>query len=129
MQQSAPYAQPYEKPNGNGQMAYSGKPDAQYFAPTRPKFNDLWAAVLFYANIAAFIAVAVISLRAYAQTNGNRGAAGLGTKGQSITFDRSAAYLFSIVSGAGLVFSILALMIVRAFTKIILEVRRATRAR
>ena len=80
------------------------------------------AALLFWANIAAFIAVAVISLRAYAQTNGNRGAAGLGTKGQSITFDRSTAYLFAIISGAGLVFSILSLMIVRAFTKIILEI-------
>jgi len=37
--------------------------------------------------MAAFIAVAVISLRAYALTNSNRGAS-LGGKGNSITFDR-----------------------------------------
>lgn len=41
MQQSAPYAQPHEKPNGNGQIGYN-KPDTQYFAPARPRWNDLW---------------------------------------------------------------------------------------
>jgi len=44
MQPSAPYAeqQHYEKPDGNGQMAYGGKPEAQYFAPAKPKAHDLW---------------------------------------------------------------------------------------
>ena len=35
---------------------------------------------------------------------------------------RSTAYLLAIISGAALVFSIVLLLIVRAFTKIILEI-------
>ncbi|GAA5850007.1 hypothetical protein JCM9279_004880 [Rhodotorula babjevae] len=86
----------------------------------KPKWNDLIFALLFLAQLGAFIAVAVISLRALpASEDGG----GLGnSNGSSVTLNASMAWLLSIICGAGLAFSVLLLILVRAFTKVILEI-------
>ena len=41
----------------------------QTFTIDRPKYNDIWAAVLFILTFLGFIAVSVLSIRGYATTN------------------------------------------------------------
>ncbi|GAA5998454.1 Pns1p [Rhodotorula paludigena] len=93
------------------------------FEDAKPKWNDLWAALLFIAQLGGFIAIAVISLRALPASEGT---GGLGnSNGSADTLNASVAWLLSIVCGAGLVFSIGLLALVRAFTKVILEITLA----
>ncbi|GAA5987189.1 hypothetical protein JCM11641_006053 [Rhodosporidiobolus odoratus] len=111
-----------------GQQKYNAPPPPQQqqqygmgdkFAPVKPKFNDIIFALLFLAQLGAFIAISVVSLRALPASQGS---GGLGQNGgTAVTLNSSTAYLLAIICGAGLVFSILLLGLVRAFTKIILE--------
>jgi len=117
MNGSSPYA-PNAAPPQNKLEAEGFRTDK---LNPKPKWNDLIFAILFYAQFGAFIAVSVIALRALAQTGGQR-SGGLGDTGSSITIDRSVAYLFALIAAAALVLSIIFLMIVRAFTKVIIEV-------
>ncbi|GAA6040564.1 hypothetical protein JCM8097_005466 [Rhodosporidiobolus ruineniae] len=123
--QAANYYQ--ESQAGGGQQKYNPPPPQQQqqfgmgekFAPPKPKFNDLIFALLFLAQLAGFIAVSVIALRALPSS---RNTGGLGSSGGSaITLNESTAWLLSIICGAALVFSSILLVIVRAFTKFILE--------
>ena len=73
MQPSQPYAPPPQQQQQQQYMA----PDKEgqridKFAPAKPKWNDLFFALLFYAQFAAFIAISVISLRALSNTGSNR---------------------------------------------------------
>lgn len=83
------------------------------------RWNDLVFAVLFIAQFLGFVAVSVIALRALGASNDT---GGLGDVGNSITLNSGTAYLLAIIAGAALVFSVILLLIVRAFTKIILEI-------
>jgi hypothetical protein len=100
-------------------------------ARVQPKWNDLIFLLLFVrrplprrhcidlaqlAQFFGFIALSVISLRGLAQTSTSR-SAGLGSRGSSITLDRSTAYLFSIISGMGLLLSLIYLFLVKTFTR------------
>ncbi|GAA5981605.1 hypothetical protein JCM5350_008046 [Sporobolomyces pararoseus] len=86
----------------------------------KPKWNDLIFALLFLAQLGAFIAISVVSLRALPASENTGGLGNSG--GTAVTFNSSFAWLLSIICGAGLVFSIILLVIVRMFTKIILEI-------
>ncbi|GAA6023160.1 hypothetical protein JCM11491_003283 [Sporobolomyces phaffii] len=90
------------------------------FDDTKPKFNDLIFAFIFLAQLGAFIAISVVSLRALPASEGTGGLGNPG--GSAVTLNSSVAWLLSIICGAALVFSIILLVIVRAFTKIILEI-------
>jgi hypothetical protein len=72
------------------------------------------------AQLGAFIAISVISLRALPASEGTGGLGNSG--GTAVTLNSSVAWLLSIICGAALVFSIFLLVLVRAFTKIILEI-------
>ncbi|GAA5888558.1 hypothetical protein JCM6882_008996 [Rhodosporidiobolus microsporus] len=93
------------------------------FAPVKPKFNDLIFALLFLAQLAGFVAISVIALRALPASSDTGGIGDTG--GTAITLNRSTAFLLAIICGAALVFSAILLGIVRAFTKIILEITLA----
>ncbi|BGP17741.1 hypothetical protein JCM10213_005322 [Rhodosporidiobolus nylandii] len=109
--------QTYQPPPPQKQGQYDM---GEKFEPVKPRFNDLIFALLFLAQLGAFIAISVVSLRALPSSSDD---GGLGQNGgSSITLNSSTAYLLAIICGAALVFSILLLMIVRAFTKIILEI-------
>ncbi|BGP33441.1 pH nine-sensitive protein 1 [Rhodotorula toruloides] len=89
------------------------------FDDVKPKFNDVIFAFLFLAQLGAFIAISVISLRALPASEGS---VGLGQSGgTATTLNASTAWLLAIISGTALVLSILLLVLVRLFTKIILE--------
>lgn len=107
------------------------------FADSHARWNDLIFALLFLAQLGAFIAVAVISLRGLnLSTTANR----LGSSGgNSITLNTSTAYLLSIIAAVGFVLSskfisttcattalisspVFLLILVRLFTTVILEV-------
>jgi hypothetical protein len=73
-QQQAPPPQQYpQQPPQYGQQPYTGNGEKigfeQTFTIDRPKYNDIWAAVLFLLTFAGFIAVSVLSIRGYATSN------------------------------------------------------------
>lgn len=130
MAPSSTYAQPQQQYQPQPQTQGGGFNKQQWsndygqknekFQEVKPKWNDLIFAILFWVQLLGFIALSVISLRAIGKSESG---GGLGqTGGTSITLDLSTAYLLAIIAGAGLVFSILLLLLVRAFTKIILEI-------
>jgi hypothetical protein len=70
---SQQYQQPFEPPS---QKKY--EPDGswqfdQAFKVEKPKWNDLWAGILFLIVSAGFVVVAGISLQGYAATRGQNG--------------------------------------------------------
>ncbi|KDE06164.1 hypothetical protein MVLG_03446 [Microbotryum lychnidis-dioicae p1A1 Lamole] len=102
---------------GNGKYSQDYGDKTQKFDAIKPKFNDIFFAIFFVAQMLGFIAVAVLVLRAV-----NVRADSLGNPGNSITLNLSTSYLLACIAGAGFVFSIILLGIVRAFTTIILEI-------
>ncbi|KAM0786598.1 hypothetical protein ACM66B_002052 [Microbotryomycetes sp. NB124-2] len=119
--------QPYYNGNtggGEGKWQQQWSQDygnkTQKFDTMKPKWNDLIFALLFIAQFLGFVAISIIALRALGDSNGGTELGQSG--GTSITLDSTTAYLLSIIAGTALVLSILLLMMVRAFTKIILEI-------
>lgn len=110
-QKPPPQAPQQEYGNGAGM---EGK-----FEDVKPHFHDVIFALLFLAQLGAFIAISVVSLRALPASEGS---VGLGQSGGTAsTLPASTAWLLAIISGTALVLSILLLVLVRAFTKIVLE--------
>ncbi|KAI7004905.1 hypothetical protein KC364_g18607, partial [Hortaea werneckii] len=72
------YMQPPPSYNQNFQQAFNqpdGKPATfdQAFKIEKPKWNDLWAGLLFLATCAGFVAVSGIAIQGYAATKGFNG--------------------------------------------------------
>jgi hypothetical protein len=64
-QQASPPQYGKQSDSGNGEnMGFE-----QTFAIDRPKYNDIWAAVLFILTFAGFVAVSGLSIHGYATTN------------------------------------------------------------
>jgi hypothetical protein len=76
----------YEKNGTSNDGAYASQPQQhvpmntsqegkqsfdQAFVIAKPKWNDLWAAILFLATFAGFIAVSGLSIRGYTVTQGS----------------------------------------------------------
>jgi hypothetical protein len=69
------YQQPYQPPPGpppqqgpppgDPKNSYGGQTFDQTFAIQKPKWNDLWAGILFLVVVAGFVAVSGISLQGY----------------------------------------------------------------
>jgi hypothetical protein len=78
-QGEGPYQQQYPPPNQqvNGQPYQNGVNEKvgfeQQFKLDKPKFNDLWAALLFIATFLGFVAVSGLSLYGYSHTKGQQG--------------------------------------------------------
>lgn len=111
MQQTSPYAPPPPPPSagkfGNEKHGFDDY-EGERFAPAKPRFNDLPFLLLFLAQLGGYVALAVISLRALANTpaSGN----GLGEVGTAITLNRSTAYILALISAMGAVLSLLYLV-------------------
>jgi len=73
----------------------------------RPKYRDLWAAILFLLHFAAFIAISVISLRNYAviQRSGV----------QNVTLNWSTIWILLVCVGVGFVLSIIYLALAESY--------------
>lgn len=72
-------------PSYSQNMNYSAdqKPDFnQAFAIEKPKWNDLWAGLLFLAVCAGFVAVSGIAIQGYAATKGFNGGGIYGSRNE-----------------------------------------------
>ncbi|GAA6060058.1 hypothetical protein JCM10212_003019 [Sporobolomyces blumeae] len=121
-QQNMAAGQKYDPKQQQQMYQPQGTTDGK-FDDIKPKWNDLIFALLFLAQLGAFIAISVVSLRALPASEGTGGLGNGG--GTAVTLNSSVAWLFSIICGAALAFSILLLVLVRLFTKVILEITLA----
>jgi hypothetical protein len=63
------YAPPPQDGKQGGQAQYGNQSFAQSFKLDKPKFNDIWAAILFILTFAGFVAVSGLSINGYSSTN------------------------------------------------------------
>ncbi|CAE6456401.1 unnamed protein product [Rhizoctonia solani] len=133
---SQPYATPQVNPPVVGFSDYKAKTDeyGERFKP-KTKINDIPFLILFIAQFLGFAAVSGIALSSWV-SNGSLSSGGVGGSRQGGTnvtlnslvlgtFNQSPShtvYLLLFVTAAGLVFSTVYLLLVRAFTSVILEV-------
>ncbi|KAL7417547.1 DUF580-domain-containing protein [Mrakia frigida] len=114
--------------NNNNQQApvdYGSKPqEGERFRPKK-KIQDPIFLVLFIATVLGYAAVSGIALSAWVKEGGLGGGVGPGAGGSSVTLNSSTAYLLCFVGAAALLLSSLYLMMVRALTKIIMEITLA----
>ncbi|WVQ67890.1 protein PNS1 [Kwoniella botswanensis] len=147
MKPSQPYAPPQPPPQqpGYGDNSYhpeSGGPPAyvdtapfsqanektgQRLNP-RKRLNDPIFLVLFLAALAGFAVVSGIAIKSFVEVGGLGGGFGNGSQGgtgSSVTLDYHTVYLLLIVCALGLALAAVYLAMVRAFTRIIIEVTLA----
>ncbi|KAK1924435.1 integral to plasma membrane protein [Papiliotrema laurentii] len=129
---------PNPPPPGNGE--YGGNPygdtapfsqatekTGERFKP-RKRLNDPIFLILFIANLAGFAVLSGIAIKSFIDVNGLGGGFGDATQGgtgSSITLDYHTVYLLLCVCGLALAVAIMWLGMVRAFTKIIMEITLA----
>ncbi|KAI5449166.1 putative choline transporter, variant 2 [Naganishia albida] len=126
MPPTAPYAEPQgfsnTAPNG-GQFVVSdgNEKTGQRFKPKK-RFNDPLFAIAFVAVFAGFVALSAITIRQFVRYNGAGGGFGSDSTGSARTLDYHTVYLLLVASGLALLLAFGWLMIVRAFTKVIMEI-------
>ncbi|WVR07244.1 protein PNS1 [Kwoniella sp. DSM 27419] len=149
MKPSQPYAPPppqQEMGNGNGynqsdnvEMAGQGyKGDTAPFSQQtektgqrlnpRKRINDIIPLILFIAAVAGWAVVSAIAINSFVNVNGLGGGfgdRGQGETGSSTTLNYHTVYLLLVVSGLALVIAAIYMMMVRAFTRVIIEVTLA----
>ncbi|KAL2163017.1 hypothetical protein VTH06DRAFT_6853 [Thermothelomyces fergusii] len=105
-----PYPPPQSEPKG-APPSYD-----EVFAIPKPKWNDVWAGLLFLATCAGFVAVSGISIQGYAATRRENSG---GLNGQLNTFGLTThtIYLFLWVLITAIVFSYAYMWLARKFTK------------
>ncbi|KAI8875802.1 DUF580-domain-containing protein [Backusella circina FSU 941] len=72
-------------------------------------FKDVWAAVLYFCNLAAFIALSVVGLRTFSNNKGSYG--GTTPPGGGITFDTDTVKVFGFAAIVGFGLSFLYLLL------------------
>ncbi|KAK3690620.1 pH nine-sensitive protein 1 [Vermiconidia calcicola] len=103
----------YEQNFGN----WDQKPSfEQAFVVEKPKWNDLWAAILFLAVVAGFIAVSGIALQGYASTHGFNGG-GIYDSSNDFGLDTNTIVLFAFCLVVALVLGFGYVALARVFTK------------
>ncbi|ROV90810.1 hypothetical protein VPNG_09853 [Cytospora leucostoma] len=90
-------------------------PFDQAFKIERPKWNDLWAGILFLLTMAGFLAVAGIAINGYAATRSSNGTGIYNDK--DITINTNTLLLFVFCLCVAIVFSFLYVLLARTFTK------------
>ena len=114
----AQYGQPpYGQPNGPGQNdGYDDKQTfEQVFKVDKPKYNDIWAGILFLLVFGGFVAVSGLSIQGYA-TNSSRGG-GIYGDAQTVGLNANTVILFMIVLGIAFVLSYVYVLLARLFPK------------
>ncbi|KAF5718771.1 PNS1 [Fusarium globosum] len=123
--QQPPPQQPYQQAapqNGNGYMpaqGYGGNEKASFeeqFKIPKPKWNDLWAGILFILFMAGYIVVSGIALQGYAANKGNAGSGIYGNR-NDFSLNTSTVILFMFVLAVAFVFSYAYVWMARLFPK------------
>ena len=111
-QQNGQYAQPppnYGQNYGQAEQGYGGgdKPSFdQTFKIEKPKWNDLWAGILFIAVFAGYVAVSGLSISSYAATKSFNGG-GIYDSRNTFSLDTNTLVLFIFCLACGLILSFL----------------------
>ncbi|KAF2835266.1 DUF580-domain-containing protein [Patellaria atrata CBS 101060] len=114
-QQPPQYGMNYGAQNG---YSHGGEKQTfeQAFKLDKPKWNDLWAAILFLVVCAGFVAVSGIAIQGYAATKGFNGG-GIYDSNNTFSLDTNTLVLFAFCLAVALVLSYGYIWLARAFTK------------
>lgn len=119
-QQQQYQQQEMQAPPQYGKQAEYGMGEKQDFHQTfkieHPKWNDLWAAVLFIICFGGFVAVSALSIKGYNNTNQGGGIYN-GANANSVTLNSNTIILFAFVLGVSFVLSLAYFTIIRVCTK------------
>ncbi|KAI9722482.1 MAG: putative choline transporter, neither null mutation nor overexpression affects choline transport [Chrysothrix sp. TS-e1954] len=88
----------------------------QAFKLDKPKWNDLWAGILFLIVFAGFVAVSGLSLQGYSAFKGFNGD-GIYNNTNAFGLNTNTVIMFAFIVGVALVLSIGYVALVRVFTK------------
>ncbi|KUJ10391.1 duf580 domain-containing protein [Mollisia scopiformis] len=94
--------------DGNEKMAFE-----QTFKLERPKYNDIWAAILFLLTLGGFVAVSGLAIHGYAA----KGSGGIYDGNSSVSLNSNTLILVAFVLVVAFVVSLAYFWIIRAFTK------------
>ncbi|KAI0023974.1 duf580 domain-containing protein [Xylariomycetidae sp. FL0641] len=115
--QYAPNQPPAQGPAGYSNGYGNEKPMFdQAFKVDRPKYNDLWAAILFLLTCAGFVAVSGLSLHGYADSRNYEGG-GIYDSSSRVGLNTNTIILFLFCLMVALVFSWGYVMLARMFPK------------
>jgi hypothetical protein len=118
----APPSQPYPPPS---EPYYDGDNKSPYennrFKPKK-KINDPIFLLLFILQFLGFAALSGIVIASWVKDGGLGGGLGKTKTGTKVTLNQSTVYLLLLVTAAALLLSTIYLMLVRAFTKVIMHV-------
>jgi len=121
-QYNGPPKQQYAPPppqNGNGKQdgppEYGSHSFAQSFKVDKPKYNDLWAAILFLLAFGGFVAVSGLALHGYSSTNQGGGIYNSGAS--EVGLNSNTIILFAFVLGTAFVLSFAYFWLIRVATK------------
>ncbi|QIX00902.1 hypothetical protein AMS68_006419 [Peltaster fructicola] len=127
---NAPQQQSYAPPNG-GQQGYPPPPNYgqnfnnsgdqkldfnSAFKVEKPKFNDLWAAILFWLVFIGFTAVSGISIQGYSAEKGYNGG-GIYNSRNRFGLNTNTIVLFAFVLAVALILGYVYVSLARIFTK------------
>lgn len=89
----------------------------QKFKLDKPKYNDLWAAILFLATFAGFAAVSGLTIYGYSHTKGQQGSGIYNSASTAVALNTNTIILFAFVLSTAFVLSFAYFWVIRAFTK------------
>lgn len=92
-------------------------PFDQAFRIDKPKYNDLWAGILFLATMAGYVVVSGIAIQGYAATRSSNGSGIYDGNDQDITLNTNTILLFVFCLCIAIVFSYIYVFLARTFTK------------
>jgi hypothetical protein len=110
-----PQGAPPQQQNGYQQDGYStdSKTFEQQFKLDKPKYNDLWAGLLFIAVFLGYVAVSAITIRGYSNSNSG----GIYGNANQFALNSNTIILFAFVLGMATLLSYAYMWAARAFTK------------
>jgi hypothetical protein len=106
---------PMQQQNGYQQNGYGAdsKTFEQQFKLDKPKYNDLWAGILFIVVFLGYVAVSAISIRGYS----NQHSGGIYGNANQFALNSNTVILFAFVLGMATLLSYAYMWAARAFTK------------
>lgn len=111
------YGQPGPPPNNGYNNGHGEKPMFdQVFKVEKPKWNDLWAGILFIIVFLGFVAVSGIALQGYSATRSSNGS-GIYDGAQSVGLNTNTLILFMFVLCVAIIFSYCYVLLARLFPK------------
>ncbi|KAJ6264239.1 hypothetical protein Dda_0382 [Drechslerella dactyloides] len=120
-QQQAYHAQNYPPPDDGPLPPKAGETFEEQFAIEKPKFNDIWAAILWILTFLGFIAVSVLALRGYSRSEKTSGG-GIYDGNAEFGLTTNTVVLFAFVLVVAWGVSLLYLLAIRTFTKQIIYI-------